>query len=81
MAYCLENLFNFHNEADVKNGCGKLNMTKMAGTDLDILFTCRAREHAVNGAEFGVVQTLLPRLVFFLVLSRTVSTQKRDTVA
>jgi hypothetical protein len=51
----------------VENGRGELNVAKVAGADLDVLFARGARVHAVNGAELGIVETLFARLRVGLV--------------
>ena len=53
---------------------GQLNMSEMTRADLDILFTRLASVHAIDGAEPGIIQTLLPRLLFLFIL-RDVSVQ------
>jgi hypothetical protein len=52
---------------DVKTGCGELDVTKVTGADLDVFLARRARVHAVNGAEPGVVEAVLARLRVRLV--------------
>lgn len=52
---------------DVEDGGGELNVAKVAGARLDVLLARRARVHAVNGAELGVVEALLARLLVLLV--------------
>ena len=51
----------------MENGRGKFDMTKVARADLDVLLARRARVHAVDGTELGVVETLLTRLLVVLV--------------
>lgn len=52
---------------DVKNRRGQLDVAKVARADLDVLLARRARVHAVDGAELGVVEALLARLLLLLV--------------
>ena len=51
----------------MEDGGGELNMAKVARADLDVLLAGCARVHAVDGAELGVVEALLTRLLLLLV--------------
>ena len=67
MADSLKQLLDLHDETDVEDGCVQLNVTKMTGAGLDVLLAGRARVHAVNGTELGVVEALFARLLLLLV--------------
>jgi len=54
---------------NVKDGHSELNVPKVTRADLDVFFARRARVHAVDGTELGIVQALHTRLVGLLVLS------------
>lgn len=54
---------------DMKDGGGELNVTKVARADLDVLFARRARVHAIDSAELGIVKTLFARFLLLFVHS------------
>lgn len=51
----------------MEDGSGQLDVAKMSRADLDVLFARRARVHAVDGTELGVVETLFAGLLVVLV--------------
>jgi hypothetical protein len=55
---------------NVKNGDGQLDVPKVARTGRYVLFAGRARVHAVDSAELGIIQALLSRLLLLLILRR-----------
>jgi len=59
--YCREAL------TDVEDGHSQLDVSKMAGADLDVLLARRALVHAVDGTQPRVVEALDARQVLLLV--------------
>lgn len=52
---------------DMEDRRGELDVAKVARAHLDVLLARSARVHAVDGAELGVVEALLTRLLLLLV--------------
>lgn len=59
---------------DVEDGHSQLDVAKVPGACLDVLFAGPACVHAVDGAELGVIQTLRSWLLLLFIL-RAVSTR------
>jgi hypothetical protein len=51
----------------MKDGHSQLNMAEVPGADLDVLLAGGALEHAVDGAQLGVIEALGARQVLLLV--------------